>query len=233
MVDSSGTVKCWVVLTPLLNVDNFLSKLTKLLFPFKYLFYRGQTTICKVLSLKLSESTEGRSRQKANGTHRTMPIPWKLRCSLLRHCDLPRTAHTSAEGAEGISMGFGASTAEAPTMKPWQWEIIFTHSSFLFIPESQNGSGGKGPLKDTSSTPPHNYLETSFHSGHSFLLMRLRAWKIERQESEHTHPAASTHTHWQQPAWNLVTPLGTEEGSREKTSIRQRWRYKASSTILN
>lgn len=76
-------------------------------------------------------------------------------------------------------------------------------------------------------------LISSFHSGHSFLLMRLRAWKIQRQKRENTNPAASTHTHWEQPAWPLLTPLGTGEGSGEKPSIRQRWRCKASSTILN
>lgn len=172
----------------------------------------GQITICKVLSLKLSESTEGRSRQKANGTHRTMP--WKLRCPLLRqglHTHQQRELRTSPWGL----------VPPQQRLPPWNpgSERLFLHTFLSYLLHSHRMAGvGRDLSKTSSSTPPHTQiLETSLHPGHSFLLMRLRAWKTQRQKSENTHTPSSIHTHTaSSQAGTCDSPLGHRRAQERK-----------------
>lgn len=135
------------------------------------------------------------------------------------------------EGVQDPSVGFGAFTPEALTMKPWQCQIIFTHSSFLFITESQNGLGGKRPLKIIQFNPsPHSDSWDELSLCRFISINEAQSLKNPKAEEWAHTPSSSTLT-----AASLVprdSPWD-REGCKEKSSIRQRWRYKASSTILN
>lgn len=122
-------------------------------------------------------------------------------------------------------------------LPPWNpgSERLFLHTVLSYLLQSHRMLGvGRDLYKTSSSSPPHTYLKLSLwtfisiNEAQSLKNPKAEEWAYT-PSSIHTH----THTHWEQPARPLLTPLGTGEGSGEKPLIRQRWRCKASSTILN